>query len=278
MDTKMGSVSETAHWIAAYRAMETRRPNPLFSDPFAERLAGPILRNLPKGVPPWPMIARTKIIDDLILSSIAEGTDRVLNLAAGLDTRPYRLALPEKLQWIEADFPAMIELKEKELAGEKPRCVLSREKVDLSDAAARDAFLEKALQGAKRAFVLTEGLLVYLEESAVISLTRSLLARPEVHDWCIDLASPGVLSMMQKATSARLDAGDRMKFAPASGVAYFEALGWEVRDVLSMFKAAAKFKRLPFPLWLFKHAPEPDPRKLGKRPWGAVVRFTRGTL
>src|SRR4051812_22270841 len=105
--TKAGSVSETAHWIAAYRAMETRRPDAIFRDPFAARLAGPLGDKVPKAIPPWPMIARTRVIDDLILDSIGAGVDRVLNLAAGLDTRPYRLALPKSLRWIEADLPAI---------------------------------------------------------------------------------------------------------------------------------------------------------------------------
>ena len=42
-------------------------------------------------VPNRFFIARTKLIDDLIAASLAEGCDRVINLAAGLDTRPYRL-------------------------------------------------------------------------------------------------------------------------------------------------------------------------------------------
>jgi len=33
-------VSDTARWVAVYRAWESQRPDALFSDPFAERLAG----------------------------------------------------------------------------------------------------------------------------------------------------------------------------------------------------------------------------------------------
>src|SRR5256885_6123414 len=36
---------------------------------------------------------------------IEQGTDMVVNLAAGLDARPYRMALPASLQWIEVDLP-----------------------------------------------------------------------------------------------------------------------------------------------------------------------------
>jgi O-methyltransferase involved in polyketide biosynthesis len=61
----------------------------------------------------------------------------VVNLAAGLDTRPYRLKLSPSLKWIEVDLPAMIDYKEEILATEKPVCVLERFRVNLADVAAR---------------------------------------------------------------------------------------------------------------------------------------------
>jgi O-methyltransferase involved in polyketide biosynthesis len=87
-------VSDTARWTALYRATETARPDGLFSDPLAERLAGEHGRAIGAKAPRisrtgWWLIARTKIIDDVIARSIADGCDRVLNLAAGLDTRPW---------------------------------------------------------------------------------------------------------------------------------------------------------------------------------------------
>jgi methyltransferase (TIGR00027 family) len=275
MTTKAGTVSETAHWIAAYRAMETNRPDAIFRDPYAARLAGPLGDKVPKGVPPWPMIVRTRLIDDLILDSVKSGVDRVLNLAAGLDTRPYRLALPKSLRWIEADLPAITAMKEAALANETPACELLREKVDLSDAAARGAFLDRALEGTQNALVLTEGLLVYLEESAVRSLADDLHRRPQVRFWMIDMASPGILKRMQKATEAHLDESERMKFAPANGIAFYEASGWKTRDLLPMFRAAVRYNRVPFWMKLFQFFPDPDPRKLDNRPWGAVVQFER---
>ncbi len=272
---KAGSVSETAHWIAAYRAQETARPDALFRDPLAAKLAGQFGDSVPKGIPPWPMIVRTKLIDDLILSSVAEGVDCVLNLAAGLDTRPYRLPLPATLRWVEADFPAMVDAKNAALDGEKPVCQLTREPADLADDAVRGALLDRVTAGAKKVLVLTEGLLVYLPESAVRAMAKDLAARPNIRVWMIDIASPFVLRQMQKQTDAWLDERDRMKFAPENGVAYYEALGWPVRDVCSMFPAAVKWKRVPFWMRLFSLFPDANPRKPGNRPWGAVVRFER---
>lgn len=85
-----------------HRATESARPDALFNDFLAERLAGEqgqaIVARVPRSTRNgWWLVARTKIIDDAILQAIADGCDRVLNLAAGLDTRPYRLPLPAEL-------------------------------------------------------------------------------------------------------------------------------------------------------------------------------------
>jgi O-methyltransferase involved in polyketide biosynthesis len=77
-------------------------------------------------------------------------------LAAGLDTRPYRLDLPPELIWVEADLPALIAEKDRVLAGQTPRCQLSHHAVDLAVPAARHTFLNEALADARKAFVLTE--------------------------------------------------------------------------------------------------------------------------
>ena len=91
-----------------YRAIESERPDAHFHDPYARKLAGPrgeeILRALPKARDfAWPMIVRTAVMDEIILRVIQhDGVDTVLNLAAGLDARPYRLPLPSELRWFDA--------------------------------------------------------------------------------------------------------------------------------------------------------------------------------
>jgi methyltransferase (TIGR00027 family) len=274
----ISNVSDTARWVAVYRAWESARPDALFRDPLAERLAGERGRAIAATAPRqarsgWPMITRTKLFDDLIAASLAEGCDRVLNLAAGFDTRPYRLDLPPQLQWIEADLPAMIEEKERLLAGEKPRCRLSRERVDLSNAAAREAFLSKATAGAKQVLVISEGLLAYFDDEQVRALGRHL-ARPPIRWWLLDVAAPAILKMMVKGMGDRLRNAP-MKFAPPEGVAFFEALGWKARDIRSIFRSAVQFRRVPALLRLFSLFPEPDPRKPGNARWSAVVRLER---
>lgn len=93
--------------------MESARPDALFHDPLADRLAGDRGRAIVAAAPRairngWWLVARTKVMDDVIIDAITDGCDRVLNLAAGLDTRPYRLDLPPDFPWIEADLPELL--------------------------------------------------------------------------------------------------------------------------------------------------------------------------
>jgi methyltransferase (TIGR00027 family) len=273
-------VSDTARWVAVYRAWETARRDALFHDPFADRLAGDRGRAIAAATPRaavtgWAAVTRTKLIDDLVLDAIAQGCDRVLNLAAGFDTRPYRLPLPSELTWIEADLPALIDEKRRLLDSETPACTLVREAVDLADSAARAAFLARAVRGATRALVITEGLVVYLTDETVRALARDLAAEPAVRWWVLDMLSPGMRAMISDGMGGRHPARALVRFAPENGVAFFEALGWRARDVKTIFRAAVRFRRAPLwmrPLALF---PDADPRRPGKARWSAVVRFAR---
>jgi methyltransferase (TIGR00027 family) len=267
-------VSDTARWTALHRATESARADALFNDPLAERLAGERGSAIVAGVPRttrngWWLVARTKIIDDAIAEAINDGCDRVLNLAAGLDTRPYRLDLPSDFSWVEADLPELIAEKAQLLADQQPRCRLTRSAVDLADPRARDAFLNDALAGATKALVLTEGLLMYLEDRDVSALSRAIM-RPEVTWWMLDFAGPGLKRMMNKKLAGMLQNAP-FKFAPGSGVAYFENLGWRCAEVEPLSVAAHRFHRLPMSMRVIGWLPQPDPRQPGRLPWSAVA-------
>ncbi|MFA5897952.1 MAG: SAM-dependent methyltransferase [Hyphomicrobium sp.] len=275
----VSNVSDTASWVASYRAIETRRADAIFKDPLAERLAGEkgraivarAAKHMHNG---WPVIARTKVIDDMVLECVANGCDCVLNLAAGLDTRPYRLDLPQQLHWVEADLPGIIEEKTALLAGERPHCHLERVKVDLADASARARFLDGAVGEHKRVLVLTEGLVMYLEDETVRELSRDL-ERPGIAWWILDSISPAVLKGFMRNMS---DLGRApMHFAPAHGVAFFEDLGWQVAAMRSLVAEAKRLHRLPWHLYLIMLLPfpQPDPRNLGTAMWSAVVQLHR---
>src|ERR1700685_3153390 len=97
------NISDTARWAAVFRAKETERSDALFRDPYAARLAGTlgvdIANTLPEGNSyAWAWVARTYLFDQFIEREIHAGVDMVVNLAAGLDARPYRMPLPAALQ------------------------------------------------------------------------------------------------------------------------------------------------------------------------------------
>lgn len=277
MSDLVRNVSDTARWVATYRAKESKRKDALFHDSLAEQLAGErgyAIAKVASKHSEWALITRTKVIDDLVADVVAEGCDVVLNLAAGFDTRPYRLELPAGLRWVEADLPALIQEKEQLIGHEKPRCKLERVAVDLADPAARSAFLERYTEGAKRVTVMTEGLVVYLDDSVVSALGRDFLACSAVHSWILDFSSPSVTAETSRSMGPALSNAP-FKFAPPNGLAFFEALGWKPRAVRSLFHEAARLKRLP--LWMrpFALLPGANPRELKSERWSAVVRFER---
>jgi methyltransferase (TIGR00027 family) len=251
-------VSDTARWVALYRAMESERPDALFHDPYARRLAGTrgeqVLAGMPKGKAfAWPMIVRTAVMDEIILRTIArDGVDTVLNLAAGLDTRPYRLRLPASLRWIEVDFPDVIAYKKEQLAEERPISALERVGIDLTDKAARRALFARIGGAAKQVLVVSEGLLIYLAPEQVATLAADLATPPSFRWWLIDLASPGLLKMIEKSWGPILAAGNApFRFAPAEGTRFFEPHGWREAEFRSTWDESIRLKRTMRLSWLW---------------------------
>jgi methyltransferase (TIGR00027 family) len=252
------NVSDTALWVAQYRVMESARPDAIFRDPLARKLVGErgeeIVRRMKVGDLAWPMIVRTAVMDEIILASIArDGVDRVLNLAAGLDTRPYRLPLPPSLRWIEADLPDMIAFKEERLAAERPACALERIAADLTDAAARRSLFARAAGGAAAVLVVAEGLLAYLAPEEVAALADDLHGEPPMRLWLIDIASPRLKRMLDRRVGKHVGAANApFRFAPAESTAFFEAHGWKEREFRSTFEEGVRLDRKPKMAWLFQ--------------------------
>jgi methyltransferase (TIGR00027 family) len=270
------NISDTARWAASFRAQETERKDALFRDPFAARLAGErgaeAARRMSGG--DWAWAARTYVYDQIILRCIAEGTDAVVNLAAGMDARPYRMNLPPSLRWFEVDLPAILAEKEQLLAGEKPTCQLERVTLDLADVEGRRALFGRIGSQAGKVLAITEGLLLYLTREQVAALARDLATPPSFQDWAVDLASPGLLEMLQKKLVAEAHAAAPMHFAPPEGPLFFEPYGWKPVEVYSLFKTAAEKGRIGFPMRLLALLPESKGRQ-GRRPWGGVCRLQR---
>ena len=247
--SEIRNVSDTAHWVAVYRAMETERSDAIFRDPYAKRLAGPrgeaIVRAMPRGRGmAWAMIVRTAVMDELIMRAVnRDGVRTVANLAAGLDARPWRLDLPMKLTWLDVDLPDIQAYKRESLQGEAPQCQLEWVPADLADAAARKAVMARIAASPGPALVITEGLLIYLEREQVMALATDLAATPNLRWWLIDIASPGLLKMLGRTWGKRVSQSAPFKFAPEEDTAFFEPAGWKEVEYRSMFEESLRLKR-----------------------------------
>ncbi len=273
------NISDTARWVAVFRARESERPDAVFHDPFARRLAGERGEQIAATMQfaeknSWPFVARTWLIDHIIAEQVRAGADTVINLAAGLDARPYRMELPSSLQWIEVDLPEILTHKEEILRDEKPLCSLTRIRLDLSDVRARRELFGNLARRSQRALVVTEGLLTYLSEEEVAALATDLAVQPAFQNWIIDLSSPALLRMLKKQMSAPLDqAGLPLKFAPQQGPDFFARGGWKPQEVHSIVHAASRLKRAPFFLRFISIIS--SQQFTANRPWSAVCLLGR---
>jgi len=275
MPAPIRHISDTALWVAVYRARESERADAYFRDPYASKLAGDRGTEIAAAMPfaqrhSWSYVARTWLVDQVVEQEVRQGADMVINLAAGLDARPYRMQLPASLRWIEVDLPDLLDYKQQVLATERPVCVLERVPLDLRNTAARRALFVRLGGEAKRVLVVSEGLLVYLETESAGELARDLAAAASFRRWAIDLTSPALLKMLQKTIGSPLaDSGSPLRFAPPEGPQFFEAYGWKPVEAHSLLHTAAKLKRLSFGMRLLSLLPDPAGRKPDK-PWGGV--------
>ena len=123
------SVGATALGVAASRAVETARPDPLIRDEFAYLLvasAGPEwarmassdplllgdddVRELHDAARDYQAV-RTHYFDDYFAAAMRDGIRQVVLLAAGLDSRAYRLTWPAGTTVFEIDQPRVLEYK-----------------------------------------------------------------------------------------------------------------------------------------------------------------------
>jgi len=142
-------VSETALGAAEMRAEESLRPDRLFADPYATAFvdaAPPLFPDLPS-IDGDPALAdlkeefvtavaiRTRFCDDYLTAACAAGCRQVVLLAAGLDTRAFRLDWPANVRLFEIDLPELFAFKEAVLGrhGAQPRCSRTAVAVDLRD-------------------------------------------------------------------------------------------------------------------------------------------------
>jgi methyltransferase (TIGR00027 family) len=193
LGSEITHVSDTALMVAACRAHETELDDAFVRDPFAARLAGErgpaILNAMPHAaVMRIGLAIRTRFVDELLRDALeAYPIATVLSVGCGLDTRPWRLSLPSTLRWIEIDFAAMLDYKDRLMSGETPSCRRARLEIDVNDAAQRRAMYEAA--GPAPALMITEGLLLYLPAATVEALAAESARQSGIAHWISDITT-----------------------------------------------------------------------------------------
>ena len=179
-------LSSTARWTASVRALESQRPDALFHDPWAAALAGQegaewlAQRTEDKVI---PILLRTRYFDDFLQRVTQEhATRQVVLLAAGLDTRAFRLPWPEGTEIYELDQADVLQDKEQVLAaqGAKPNCMRKVIKQDLIGPWST-ALVNAGFDPQQPSLWLLEGFLFYLENDQVQRILQQVseIAAPE---------------------------------------------------------------------------------------------------
>jgi methyltransferase (TIGR00027 family) len=154
--------------------------------------------------------------------------DTVVNLGAGLDTRPYRLPLPAMTRWIEIDNPEVLAYKTQVLEGYAPMCQLESLSLDVVNVDHRLALCRRISASSKNVLIIAEGLLVYLASAQVASLARDLSACSPFQYWVCDLVSPNLFRLARETSTFTVDSANAtMLFAPETGAEFFREFGWE---------------------------------------------------
>lgn len=276
-------VSDTSRWIAAYRALESERPDAAFKDPLAARLAGSRGMEMVKATPnteamAFAMVTRTTAIDRLIQSAISKGIDTVINLGAGLDTRPYRMQLPSALKWIEVDFEHVIGYKNELLKNENAVCLLQRLSADLSLETERLQLFSRLDNEVKKALIITEGVIAYLTNTQAEQMAKDLFAMQHFYYWIMDY-SQGSFSRNKQTEKLqkKMVMNTPFRFSEPNPLAFFGRQGWKVAEDIHMLDEADRIgRRMPamFPWNLLMKAFSKKFRAIANNTYGFVL-FSR---
>ena len=249
------SVGSTALFVATARALEAQKPEPLVVDPYAEifcRAVGGPAADVLDGkdpehqlkTPDWGVhfvnfqAARTKYFDDYFRRAADAGVRQVVILAAGLDSRAYRLPWPDETTIFELDRPQVLDFKREVLAQKeaKPNAERREVAIDLREDWPQ-ALRDSGFDAGKPSVWIAEGLLIYLPAAAEQQLFAGIdaLAAPASYVAVEDSVpmSPDELEAgVEEERAARAKGDERLFFqlvyneqhAPADQ--WFDEHGW----------------------------------------------------
>lgn len=221
----------------------------------------------------FAMTVRTVAIDRLLEHALRLNVDAVINLGAGLDTRPYRMTLSPGLRWIEVDHPALIDYKNDRLQSESPVCTVERLGCDLGRDEERAELFSRLRALSGRAVVITEGVIPYLTREQAGQLSHDLRANPVVRYWIQDYRQ-GKLRPAGERRLLRKLRRTPVRFDVDKPLAFFATHGWRIREDLHILNEADRIGRpLPFvfPWSLFKIVMPRSVRESGNRTYGYVL-------
>ena len=257
-DSAKGALASTACWMAAVRARESECANHLFSDPWAALLAGQAgqvwvdraAEIRPESAP--VLVVRTKFFDDFLLRAITQHQVRqVVLVAAGMDTRAFRLPSPEGTRLFELDQPEVLVQKELLLssAGASPTCWRQTIEIDLREPWA-DALHLAGFDPLQRSVWLVEGLLRYLPLSSVIRLLEIITNLSASDSWLgFDVVNRDMLVSPQDSLLGEFL--EKSDIPWVSSMDEPEALlaehGWTA-TVVQFGEESANFGRWPYPI------------------------------
>jgi methyltransferase (TIGR00027 family) len=261
--TAMTAVGLTSRWVAANRALEHERPEPLYRDPYARDLAGEpgfdvlyamrAASGMGTFTGPDPYLTiRTRYFDDLLLAAVRERSiSQVVILAAGMDARALRLDWPTGTRVFEIDRGDVFEHKEAVLArlGARPTCDRRVVTQDLAKPWT-SALITAGFDPLRKTAFLAEGLLYYLDDTAV-SLLFDAVSAIAAPGSClgVDAMSLEVLSTPFLTTYLKKleELGCPWKFAMPDPETFMRARGWTAEYVLPG-EPAANYGRWVMPV------------------------------
>ncbi|WP_328379644.1 SAM-dependent methyltransferase [Streptomyces sp. NBC_01020] len=253
----MEAVSRTAQWTAAARALETERDDRLFADPYARTVADGIgfeLLERYAGAGTVPFLAiRTTYLDRAIGRAVGDqGIRQVVFLAAGMDTRFYRLGWPAGVTVYELDRPALLAAKADMLAGEP--APPGRERRTVAVDLTQDwtgPLKEAGWRSDETTLWVVEGLLFFLPEEAVRALITTLSAHSAPGSVLLgDVISRSALQNPLSRTflKALEEDGNPWLFGTEEPEQLLTDCGWSPREVRQPGEEGADFGRWPYPV------------------------------